>query len=106
MLKNIRLCLVGFGNVGKALAKLLLKKEAELADRYNLAFKVIGIITGSHGEALDPEGLDLARALHLMEAGMSLNNLGTKNAPKDTNAFITHCPADFMVETTPVNHLT
>lgn len=103
MMDTHQICLVGFGNVGKALAKLLIKKEAELANRYHLSFKVTGIITGSHGRAIDPEGLDLGRALELIEAGSSLNGLSTREAPSDTNAFITHCPADFMVETTPVN---
>jgi homoserine dehydrogenase len=103
MTDTYQICLVGFGNVGKALARLLIKKEAELADRYHLSFKVTGIITASHGRAIDPEGLDLEQALELIEAGSSLDGLSTREAPSDTNAFITRCPADFMVETTPVN---
>ena len=42
---NYRLCLVGFGNVGKAFARLLLKKKTELANKYDLSFTVTGIIT-------------------------------------------------------------
>jgi homoserine dehydrogenase len=57
-----RLCLVGFGNVGRAFAQLLLTKEAELADRYGVTVSVTGIITGSHSAAINPGGIDLAAA--------------------------------------------
>ena len=103
MLNNLRLCLVGFGNVGKALAKLLINKKAELADRYNLSLQVTGIITGSHGGVINPDGVDLEQALAVVAAGGMLDALSSTPAPRDTNAFITHCPADFMVETSPVN---
>ena len=103
MLNNLRLCLVGFGNVGKALAKLLIYKKAELADRYNLSLQVTGIITGSHGGVINPDGVDLEQALAVVAAGGMLDALSSTPAPRDTNAFIVHCPADFMVETSPVN---
>ena len=101
-MKNYRLCLVGFGNVGKAFARLLLKKETELADKYDLSFTVTGIITGSHGQAMDPKGLDLVRAFALVEDGGKLEPLDTMHAPAEALAFIERCPADFMFETTPV----
>lgn len=103
MTKNFKLCLVGFGNVGKAFAELLIKKEAELADRYDLSVTVTGIITGTHGQAINPEGLDLHRAMALVDAGQTLDRLSTEDAPNESLAFITACPADFMFETTPVN---
>ena len=102
-MKNYRLCLVGFGNVGKAFARLLLKKKTELADKYDLSLTVTGIITGSHGQAINPTGLDLEEALTLVENGDLLDSLSTVNAPEDALSFIEQCPADFMFETTPVN---
>jgi len=35
--------MVGFGNVGKAFARLLLDKEAELLEQYQLRLAVTGI---------------------------------------------------------------
>lgn len=103
MTKNLKFCLVGFGNVGKAFADLLIRKETELADRYDLSVTVTGIITGTHGQAIDPEGLDLQKAVALVDNGQTLNSLSDVEAPNETLAFITACPADFMFETTPVN---
>jgi homoserine dehydrogenase len=100
-----RLCLVGFGNVGRAFAQLLLKKEAELAERYGVAVSVTGIITGSHGGAINPGGIDLAAALDCVGSGGMLNGLSTVETPSDVEAFIRACPADFLFETTPVNPL-
>ena len=103
MPQNYRFCLVGFGNVGRSFAELLLKKKEELANRYDLSVTVTGIITGTHGAAIDPDGINLQKALDLVNAGGNLNSLSVQEAPEDTNAFILHCPADFMFETTPVN---
>lgn len=103
MTTTIRLCLVGFGNVGKAFARLLLKKETELKEKYGLSFSVTGISTGSHGAAVDAAGLDLRQALALVEGGQSLDSLSQTPVPADSLAFIEACPADFMFETTPVN---
>jgi homoserine dehydrogenase len=103
MRKHHRLCLVGFGNVGKAFARLLLSKESELASRYGVSAVVTGIITGSHGGAINPDGLDLDAALKLIEAGKNLDTLGTIQTPHEVKRFISACPADFMFETTPVN---
>ena len=105
MTQTIRCCLVGFGNVGQAFARLLLKKEDELADRYDLKPSVTGIITGSHGQAVNPAGLDLHQALSLAEQGQSLNSLSAAEIPGDVLEFIQSCPADVMFETTPVNPL-
>jgi len=103
MTTTYRLCLAGFGNVGKAFARLLIKKKAELADRNGLSVTVTGIITRAHGRAIDPAGLDLEKALDLVEAGKPLNELDQANAPGETAAFIAACPADVLFETTPNN---
>ena len=102
MTQHVRFCLVGFGNVGQAFARLLLKKNGELADHYGLSVTVTGIITGSHGAAINPQGIDLQAALEAVEGQQGLNQLSAQEAPNETTAFITTCPADFMFETSPV----
>src|SRR5258706_13458085 len=48
-MQQIRLAVLGFGNVGRALATLLLEKQDELGQRYGLAFSFSGGYTRSAG---------------------------------------------------------
>jgi homoserine dehydrogenase len=97
-----RLALLGFGNVGRALARLLQRKESELKEKYDLTFRVTGIATGKHGAAIDPDGLDLENALALVEGGGSLSAL-TRIPVTGSLDFIRLVPADVLFENSPVN---
>ena len=44
-----KLAFVGFGNVARALARLLVRKQAVLEKNYGITFTVTGIATGRHG---------------------------------------------------------
>lgn len=101
---HYKLALLGFGNVGQALARLLLRKEAELRADHAISFSITGIATGSHGAAIDGEGLDLERCLARMEAGASLSDLSRQDVPIDALDFIKRCGADVLFENTPVNY--
>lgn len=103
---NLSLVLVGFGSVGRAFARLLERKREQLITQFDLNIAITGITTRRHGQAIDPQGLDLRRALELVERGASLNVLSSVNAPEDVAAFIRACPADVLFENTPVNHHT
>jgi len=100
---DIQLVLAGFGNVGKAFARLLLQKEHELREEHGLSFTVTGICTGSHGAAIDPQGLDLAKTLETLERNGSLTSLDRASFLGNTLDFIETCPGDVLIETTPVN---
>ncbi len=100
----VRLALLGFGSVGQALARLLLRKREELRQRYNLDFVVTGIATRHHGAALDPQGLDLEKALRLAEAGERLDVLSKVTPPEDGIAFVQQVAAEVLFENTPVNY--
>lgn len=101
-MKEYRLVLVGFGNVGKAFARLLLRKR-ELLREKGIDFRVTGIRTGRHGAAICPDGMDLQAALDLLDNGGSLDALSVLPAPASGADFIRKCPGDVMFETTPVN---
>lgn len=105
-MQNVRLALVGFGFVGRAFATLLLKKQEELLEQYGIRFNVTGIITGRHGAAIDPDGIDLEQALTNMQRGESLSALSKQPAPADALAFARSVPADMLFELSPVNHKT
>jgi len=97
---HYKLALLGFGNVGKALARLLLDKQEELHRRYAITFSVVGICTGKHGAALNPGGIDLERALTIVD----LTGLSDLAAPLDAIDFIRRSGADVLFENTPVNY--
>lgn len=101
---DVRLAFMGFGNVGQALGHLLLRKQADLAQEFDLHFRVTGIATSRHGSAIDPQGIDLEQALTLVKAGDRLNPLSAHPAPKEGIPFIQACAADVLFESIPVNY--
>jgi homoserine dehydrogenase len=103
---HVSLVLAGFGNVGQALARLLIKKQAELDSKFGLTFDFTGIATGRHGKAIDLRGIDIAKALALAENGQSLHALSLEPAPDNMIEFIVACQGDVLFENTPVNHHT
>ncbi|HTP00269.1 MAG TPA: homoserine dehydrogenase [Anaerolineales bacterium] len=104
---HYKLCLVGFGNVGRALARLLVRKEAVLEKDHGITFSFTGIATGRHGFAADPDGLDIQTALALFESGRSISPLsGAGIHARDTLSVIRESRADVLFENSPVNHET
>jgi len=99
-----KLALLGFGNVGQSLARLLQKKRLEIGERYNLTATITGIATKRHGYAIDTAGLDLERALALIQHGASLDALNTAPPVIDALDFIQRCRADVLFENSPVNY--
>jgi homoserine dehydrogenase len=100
------LALIGFGNVGRAFARLLLRKKEILRQQFDVSCKVTGIATGRHGFAIDPAGIDLTRALSLVESSASLNGLSAFPAPASGLDFIDQCPAGILFENSPVDYQT
>jgi homoserine dehydrogenase len=102
-----KLALLGFGNVGRALARLLLRKRDEIRDRYQISFTVTGIGTGRHGTAVDPGGINLEEALRVVEEGHKGGNLSALSTIPNIHSpyeFIDKCGADVLFENTPVNY--
>lgn len=72
---RLDLLLVGFGRVGRRFARLIGERRTQLAHDYDVETRVVGVATARHGAALAPAGLDLARALALVEADERLDEL-------------------------------
>ncbi|HMD87732.1 MAG TPA: homoserine dehydrogenase [Anaerolineaceae bacterium] len=105
-MSQVSLALVGFGNVGQALSRLLIRKQATLAAQYDVTFRVVGIATGHHGICIDPDGIDLEKSLALVGSGQSLAALSAQPAPDSVTDFIQVAPADILFENSPTNHET
>lgn len=70
-MKEIRFVMMGFGNVGKAVSKILMNKDKEIQKKCGCEVKVTGIVTSSRGNLYAEEGIDLSGAISdLEEKGM------------------------------------
>ena len=104
---HYKLAFIGFGNVARALARLLIRKQDVLAQDYGITFSATGIATGRHGFAVNQNGLDLDQSLALVENGQSIFPLTNYHLPiTDSLSVIQHSAADFMFENSPVNYET
>lgn len=99
-MRTIRLAFLGFGNVGKALASLLIAKKMIIRQVYQVEFAVTGIATARHGIAINLEGIDLEQAL----ASSDLSILSSQPTPKDYFDFIRSSQAEALFENSPVNY--
>ena len=101
---HYKLSLIGFGNVARALAKLLLRKE-DLLKQQGITFSFTGISTGRHGFSVNPDGLDIQKALELVESGKSISPLSLFPITNSLSV-IQNSQANVMFENSPVNKQT
>src|ERR1700690_246459 len=101
---HYKLAFIGFGNVARALIHLLERKRATLENQYDITFSVTGIATGQHGVAVNPNGLDIEKALSLVESGQLLSSLSSLPVD-DALSVIKLSRADVIFENSPVNHV-
>ena len=101
-----RIVFLGFGNVGKALARLLMERRAMINQKFGVDFIVTGIFTKRHGAAINPDGIDVPLVFQLLSDGQSLNSVSKMECPADSLEFIRACPGDVLFENSPVNHTT
>jgi len=99
---HYNLAFVGFGNVARALARLLEHKSSLMESKYGITYSVTGIATGSHGNAVNPDGLDVNAAVGLVGGKRSVSSLSSRpvNNPIEV---IQNSRADIMFEISPVN---
>jgi len=55
-MKQYNLCFLGFGNVGRALARLLALKSGELREQYGIEFKITGVASRRIGWLRQSQG--------------------------------------------------
>jgi homoserine dehydrogenase len=99
---HYKLALIGFGNVARALARLFIRKQDLLKSKYDSTFSFTGISTGKHGFAVNPDGLDIQKALALVESGKGISSLSITPV-KDSLDVINNSQADVVFENSPVN---
>lgn len=56
--RTYNLCLIGFGNVGQALVRLLEAQRQPLREAYGIEWRLTGLLTRRLGAVADPAGID------------------------------------------------
>jgi homoserine dehydrogenase len=97
--KTYNLCLLGFGNVGRALAQLLVEKTDELRD-FGIEWRITGVASRRLGWLCAPEGYG-AGELTAGEVGQR-----AETAPRDVRGWLAAARADVLFETTSLEPLT
>jgi homoserine dehydrogenase len=96
-MKQYNLCFLGFGNVGRALARLLVVKSAELREQYGIEFRVTGVASRRLGWLAKSEGFDIA--------AMLANPAQCEGVKTNENIreWLTEARPDVVFETTSLN---
>ncbi len=99
-MKLYNLCFIGFGNVGRALARLLSAKSNELNDLYGINWRITGIASRRIGWLADSNGFDVSQIVSNPPiATRPFGELGIKD-------WLQEAQADVVFETTSLNHET
>ena len=94
-MKQYNLCFLGFGNVGRALARLFVAKSAELHDQYGIEFRVTGVASRRIGWLANSDGFEVATLLsNLPLAEQSADNI---------TGWLKAAQPDAVFETTSLN---
>jgi len=93
-MKRYRLCFLGFGNVGRALARLLVAKSAELRDNYEIEWEIAGVATRRMGWRASERAIDVATLLAGNDETPWQNGIGE---------WLDRAKPDVVFETTSLN---
>jgi homoserine dehydrogenase len=99
-MKTFNLCLLGFGNVGRALVALLLEKSDEMRALFGINWRVTGVATRRMGRLVAPLGFTSEELL----SGELSSRVSPE--PSDVDEWLAASRCDVMFETTSLEPLT
>lgn len=102
-MKSLRLSLAGFGGVGQAFVELLLRKQADVRQVYDLDVRLVGVGNARHGFIYREDGLDLSLVLALGAGRRPLTDYPQARHWETILAGIQNTGADVLLEATPTN---
>jgi homoserine dehydrogenase len=96
-MKKYRLAFIGFGNVGRALVRLLVSKTSELRDNYDIEWEITGVATRRMGWRADRNAIDVPKLLSGSDETTVHSNI---------DEWLAHATPDVVFETTSLNRET
>jgi homoserine dehydrogenase len=97
-MKDVRLALIGFGNVAQGMTQILLDQGEAFAKQAGINITITAITDPIKGNAFNPEGLSPAELLEAVKQPEALNTLPGKHPEWDAMEMIQNVPADVVVE--------
>ncbi len=103
-MSQYNLALLGFGNVGQALVRLLLRKTDALRERYDIEWRLTGVSTRRYGWLADPQGLNVEELLaRANEAKIQMGPGRLEPAPLALRDWLAAARPDVLFELTSLN---
>ena len=100
LVRDVRLCILGFGHVTQRFCELVRDREGVLARDYGVRFIVTAVGTGSHGSWVDRDGQTPAHVLATYRSGGDRFADDERSGPELVEA----SGADVLIESTPLTH--
>lgn len=98
MTREVRLGLIGFGNVGQGLAQIIKESHDDYQNKFGLNFKITAISDAHLGSLYNPNGLDISELFENVAKNGSLKNHPASKPGWDALTMIRECNADVIVE--------
>jgi homoserine dehydrogenase len=101
-MKTFNLCFLGFGNVGRALVRLLVEKSAEMREAHGIEWRITGVATRRMGWIASVDGL-------LVESLLGGDGVGAQAGamqPSNVGEWLAAARCDVLFETTSLEPLT
>lgn len=105
-MKELKLAMLGFGNAGKAFAKMLTDKQKEINEKYGTIVKVVAITTNSRGCIIDENGIDLVKACNDVETTGKFGQDTSGLTSVTSFEVIENVNYDVLIELTPLEIFT
>lgn len=96
-MKQYNLCFLGFGNVGRALARLLVSKSAELKENYGIDWRITGVASRRIGWLANNDSFDVAT---LLAGDTAMRNSASANGIAE---WLAEAKPDVVFETTSLD---
>jgi len=93
-MKKYRIGFIGFGNVGRALARLFVSKSAELRERYGIEWEITGAATRRMGWRASDDAIDVVKLLSGADETSSVPGI---------DEWLARAKPDVVFETTSLN---
>lgn len=101
-MKDLRLCIMGFGAVGQGLAKVVLLKKENIKELYGVELKIVSVADSSTS-AISSDGLDEEELIRVKNETGKLSNYPEYGSDISGLDVLDACDYDVLLEAVPTN---